>query len=241
MRLISQRSTVGDEHFGNSFVTTILPQKDNPHRVFYLRQTDGGREVPLTIVAAAQFLSFFSWNRRGKFVSPNTLAADFQLAVGLQVADVGPRFASGVLFAMNVVEVFGTGKIAVKRKIARDFSLTDPVDQLSEQDSMILKFLAGCFTLLSLFEPPEFQRIMLAAGRNIIGNQIIVGDLMPSFGMIPKPADVGDPFPVVIDQYIIQGDNTLLVVAGGGVCLQQFSSGFRSALQHPSRLRSRTG
>ena len=106
---------------------------------------------------------------------------------------------------------------------------------------MILKFLAGCFTLLSLFEPPEFQRIMLAAGRNIIGNQIIVGDLMPSFGMIPKPADVGDPFPVVIDQYIIQGDNTLLVVAGGGGLFAAVSSGFRSALQHPSRLRSRTG
>ena len=65
------------------------------------------------------------------------LAADFQLAIGLQIADVGPRLALLILLFVNVVEVLRTGKIAVKREVAGNFSLANPVDQLPKQHAVI--------------------------------------------------------------------------------------------------------
>ena len=121
---------IGQQNFSRRLVAAVLPQDHDPHRMRDLGQTNGARVIPLPIGAATKLLAFFSVDRSGEFVGADRAASNFQLAIGLQVTDVAPRLAAIVLFAVKMVEVFGTGKIAVKREVARNLPLADPVDQL---------------------------------------------------------------------------------------------------------------
>jgi len=55
-------SPIGNENLRYFFVMSILPNQDDPHRMFDLRQTDCGCEVPLAIVALPQLLTIFTRN-----------------------------------------------------------------------------------------------------------------------------------------------------------------------------------
>ena len=204
-----QTSTVRYEHLGQRFIPTVVPNQDDPYRMFDLRQTDRGREVPLTIVATPQLLAVLTRYRRSEVSNANALAADFELAIGLEVSDVGSRFARLVFVFMDVVEVLGTGKIAVKREIARNVALTNPVDQLAEQHAVVLERFASRFALLAFLEAAKLQRIVLTTRADIVDKQIIVGDLVPILGVVPKPADVLDSFAVVVNQYVVQGNELI--------------------------------
>ncbi len=70
-----------------------------------LWQANGRGKVPLTIVAMAKFLAICARNRGGKFVNADRSATHFDLAIRFQVANVSPRFAACVLFAVNVIKV----------------------------------------------------------------------------------------------------------------------------------------
>jgi len=161
--------------------------------MFDLRQTDRGREVPLTIVATPQLFAIFTRNGCREFVGPNALATDFQFTIGFQIADVGPRFALLILLFVNVVEVRRAGKIAVKRKIAGNFSLANPVDQLPKQYAVILERFAGRFALVAFLEAAELQRVVFAVGANVVGKQVVVGDLVPLLGMVPAAWSQNQP------------------------------------------------
>lgn len=79
---------------------------------------------------------------------------------------------------MHVVEALGTGKIAVKREVAGDLAFANPIHELSEQDAVIYKSFAGGFRLLTLLETKKLQRIVLAARANVVGEQVVMGDLV---------------------------------------------------------------
>ena len=49
---------------------------------------------------------------------------------------------------------------------------------------MVLERLARGFALLAFFEPAKLQRVMLAAGADVVDEQIIVGDLVAALGMV---------------------------------------------------------
>src|SRR6202140_5367456 len=138
---------IGYQDLGHGLITTLAPQEDDPHGMLHLRQADPGGVVPLALVAATQFPTLFAGNRRGPLVRSDRLAADLQLAIGLQIADVGPRIAPPVQLAVDVVEVLRTGKIAVKREIAGNLVLADPVNQLAKQSAMVLELFAGRLAL----------------------------------------------------------------------------------------------
>lgn len=44
---------------------------------------------------------------------------------------------------------------------------------------------------------------MLPASANVIGNQVIVGDLIALLGMVPAPSRVLDELSVVVDQHVV--------------------------------------
>ena len=167
----------------------------------------------------------------------HTFALPLDLAVELQVAHVAPRPAEAVLLGVDVVEVLGVGEVAVEREIAGNFPLAHPIDQLAEQLRVVLERLAGGLALLALLEAAELQRIMLAAGANVIDEQVVVGDLVALLGVVPKPAHVLDELAVVVDQRVVDGDHALVAVAGAGILLQFLQSPFVQRLLVPVDLR----
>jgi hypothetical protein len=189
---------IGNQDLSWHFVAPVLPQDDDPYRVRDVWETHGARVIPLPIVTATKLLAFFSVDRSGEFVGADRSAANLQFAIGLQVSHVGPRLASFVLLTVNMVEIFGTGKIAVEREIARNLPITDPVDQLSKQNAVVFEFFTGCFALFSLFETAELEWIVFAVAAHVVGNQVIMGNLVP-LSMVPKPADIVDQFAIMVN------------------------------------------
>ena len=54
--------------------------------------------------------------------------------------------------------------------------------------------------------------------------------------MIPKPANIVDQFAIVVDQGVVNRDDTILAVAGGRVVLEPFQALLIQTLGLPRRL-----
>ena len=121
---------------------------------------------------------------------------------------------------MDVVEDLGVGEVRVHSEVAGDLPLTDPVDQLTAQDRVVAERLLQGLADLLLAEEPELQGIMLAAGADVVGEEVVLGDLVPLLGVVPEPPGVGDQHAIAIDQGIVDGDDPLVAVASGGVLLE---------------------
>ena len=230
---------VGDQDFARFRVTAVIPEDDDPHLVIHLGDVERGGEVPLPVVAATEFLAVFRRNRRCQGVGTQFLPLPLQFPIELQVAHVGPRPPMLVLLGVDVVEVVGVGEIAVEREIAGNFPLADPIDQLAEQHRVILERLAGGLALLPLLEAAELQRVMLAAGANVVDEQVVMGDLVAVLGVVPKPPHVLDELAVVVDERVVQRDHALVAVAGRRVALQQFESPLVECLLVPGDFREK--
>ncbi len=70
----------------------------------------------------------------------------------------------------------------------------------------------------------EVQRKVLATGAHIIGEDVVVGNFVALFGVVPEPAGVLDQFAVVVDEDVVDGDNTLIVVACVGIFLEDIQA-----------------
>ena len=119
-----------------------------------------------------------------------------------------------------MVQVLGVAEVAVEREVTGDVSFADPVDQLTEQDRVIFKRFARGRALIPLLEPAEHQRIMLAAGTDIIGDEIVMSDLVALLRVVPEPADILEELSVVVDEHIVARDHALMAVARVGRFLQ---------------------
>src|SRR3712207_9000388 len=71
------------------------------------------------------------------------------------------------------------------------------------------------FPYTTLFRS-KVERVVLARGANVVGDQVVVGDLVPLRGVIPEPADVVDELACVVDQGVVHGDGAVVAVAGVG-------------------------
>src|SRR3990167_576281 len=190
------RRPVADQNLSRFGVVAVIPDDDDPHLVVYLGDMQRAGEAPLPLVAAAQFLAVFRWNRRRQFIHAPYFPLPLDLAIELEVAHVGPRLAVPARLRVDVIQIFGVGEVAVEGEFSGDFPLADPIDQLAEQLRVVLKRLARGFTLFSLLEAAELQRIVLAAGANVIDKKVIVGDLVTFFGVVPEPPHVLDELAV---------------------------------------------
>ena len=77
---------------------------------------------------------------------------------------------------------------------------------------------------------------MLAAGADVVDEEVVLGDLVPLLGVVPEPAGVGDQLAVAVDQGVVDGDDALVAVAGGGVLLEPFQSSLVERLDVPGDL-----
>src|SRR5512135_1334925 len=159
-----------------------------------------------------------------------------QLAVGLQVADIAPRSPEAIFLAGDVIEHFHTGEVTVHREVARDLPLAHPVDQLAAQSGMVAERLLQRLADLLLAEEPELQRVVLTTGADVIDEEVVLGDCVPLLGVVPVPSGVGDQQSLPIDQGVVDGDHTLVAVAGGGVLLEPFPSSRVEGLDIPHGL-----
>jgi hypothetical protein len=117
------------------------------------------------------------------------------------------------LLAVNVVEDGGVGEVAVHGEGARDVPLVHPIDQILEQLGVVGERNLVRLTLLLLAEAAELQGVVLAGGADVVGDQVVVGDLVAFLGVVPEPADVVDELAVVVDQGVVDGDDPVVAVA----------------------------
>jgi hypothetical protein len=213
---------IGYQNFAGFFVSFFVPNNDNPHFVVDAGDMQAHGEVPLLLVSAMEGFAALGIDLGGQFVGADDFALPLQLAIEFQVANVSAGPAETILLGMDVVQDLGIRKIAVESEIPGDFPLADPIDQLATELSMVEEFLAGSIALLPLAEAAEFQWIVLPAAAYVIGEQIVVGDFVSPFGMVPEPPYILDELPVVIDQHIVDGNDPTVCVFRAGVALQQF-------------------
>ena len=84
------------------------------------------------------------------------------------------------------------------------------------RDELDAPFLTSFF----FDKPVELQRVMLARGADIVGDDIVVGDLVPLFGVVPEVAGIFDQFAVVVHQDVVDGNHPLGTIPRAGVLLQ---------------------
>ena len=119
-----------------------------------------------------------------------------------------------------MVEILRVGKPTVEGKISRDVVCHHHVDELSEQDIVITEDQVAFFTPLALYEAAKLKGVVLAASAYVIRDQIVVSNLVPFLGVIPAISYLVDSLPIMIDQHIVQGDDTLCTITGRRIFLE---------------------
>ena len=214
----------------------IAPQDHDPHLVFHFRDPHRRREIPLPSIAQPHFLAILRRDRGGQVAGLDDPTLPLQIAVSLQVADVASGPPELVGLGMDVIEHLGAGEVTVHGEVAGDVPLTNPVDQLAAQDGMVAERLLEGFADLLLAEEAEFQRVVFAAGANVVDEEVVLGDLVPFLGVIPEPAGVGDQLAVPVDQGVVDGDDAVVARAGERVLLEPFQSSLVERLDIPGDL-----
>ena len=115
--------SIRHQNFGWQLIPPIAPQDHDAYRMRHLWQPHGGCVIPLTIIAATDFLFLLSFDRCSKLTGVDRATTNLQFAIGFQVTHVTARFTMTVLLGVNMVKVLRTGKIAVKRERSGNFLL----------------------------------------------------------------------------------------------------------------------
>jgi len=210
---------IGDQHLAWLGVARSLPEHHNPYCVLDAGNADTLGEVALLLAVDSRFAS----TQRSQFaLHPLTgfpvLTIDTDGAIELQIADVIGAVAVGV------VEDVGMGEVTVEGELARNILLDDPINQFLTQNGVVLEGRAIRDTGILLAEAAELQRVVLARGADVVGNQVVVGDQMALLGMIPEPASIFNQLAVMVDQRVINRDHTMRGVVGARVALQQIEA-----------------
>ena len=220
-------------------VAPMIPNNQRSHFVIHLRNVHGASEIPLPLVATANFLAGFRRDRGGQLVGSQRLAFPFHFAIEFQVANISPRLIVPVAFRVNVIQIFGMREIAIEDEISRYFPLASPIHQLTKQLAVILESFAGGLTLVAFFEAAEIQWVMLTVGANIVGEQVVLCNLVTLFSMIPIPAHVLDELAVVIDEAVVESNRAVFTVGGRRIFLQQLQPPLIEQRLIPIRLREK--
>ena len=148
----------------------------------------------------------------------------------VEVADVA------AVVGVDMIEVFGVGEPAIEREIAGDVALDRLVDQFTKHFIVIVEGLAAFGASFALHESAKVKRIMLAAGADVVGDEIVVGNFVSLLGVVPEIADILDAFADVIDERIVDGDDAVGAVASRRFLLQPVQPLLIQLLNIPIRL-----
>lgn len=209
---------VRHEDLSRCLAVVSFPQDHQAHAMIDAGDADTLAEVQLFLAIDDHGLAIFGFDQRRDLLGLERLPLERHLSVELQIADV----TAAVI--VNVVEIVRVGEPAIERKILGNFVFDHPVDQIAEHRVVIDERIAFEFAMLPFDEPAEVQRIMFPApgtsGTDIVGDQIIMGDLMALLGVIPEPVDILDELAVVVDQHVVQSDHAVRAVPRGRIGLQ---------------------
>ena len=134
---------------------------------------------------------------------------------------------------MRVIHDLGVGEVTVPGENAGNVAFANPVDQLYAVLGMILECFAGFLALFAFLESSKLKRIVLAAGADVVDEQVVVGNFVALLGVIPEPADVLDALARVVDEHVIDGNHALVAVARGGILLKAIEPAFVESLDVP--------
>src|SRR5512135_407481 len=215
---------IGHQDLAGLVIVPVPPENHDPNLVLHVGDPHGHREVPLPSVTDPHLLAITCGDRGRQIVGLDDLSLPLQLAVALEVADVAPRLAQAILLAVNMIEDLGAGEVRVHRQVAGDLTLTNPVDQFTAQYSVVAKRLIQSLTYLLLAEEPELEGIVLAAGADIVGEEVVLSNLVSFFGVVPVPPGVGNQQAVAIDQGVINRNDALVAVPRRGIFLELLQS-----------------
>src|SRR6516162_11057060 len=198
---------IGHQDLAGIRIVLVPPENHDPNLVLHVGDAHAHREVPLPSLTDPHLLAITCGDRGRQIVGLDDPSLPLQLAVTLEVADIPPGPSQAILLAVNVIEDLSAGEVRVHREVAGDLALTNPVDQLTTQGSMVAELLFQGLADLLLAEQAELQGVMLAAGADVVGEEIVLGDLVPLLRVVPEPPRVGDQHSVAIDQGIIDGND----------------------------------
>ena len=227
---------VGYQNLAGFFVSFFVPNNNYPHFVVDSGYMQGHGEMPLLFSSTMERFAAFGIDLGGEFVGADYLALPLDLAIEFQVADIAARPVETIFLGMNVIQYLRVGEIAVEGEIAGNFPLADPIDQLATEFGVVEEFLAGGLALFPFAEATKFQGIVLSAGTHVVGEQIIVGNLVPLVGVIPEPSCILDVLSVVVDQNVVDGNHTAIRILRAGIPLQPFQPSFVECLRVPIHL-----
>ena len=91
--------SIGDENLTGLLVSSIIPDDHDSHLVIHVGNANRAGEVPLPLVAAADFFASFGRDRRGELFGLQFFAPNSDLAVELQVAHITARLSESILLA----------------------------------------------------------------------------------------------------------------------------------------------
>lgn len=220
---------VGNQHFACLRRVSARPEHKHAHPVVDVGDANGLGEVPLGVVADGELGAHKRSQGLGPGAHRGRLPADRDHAIELQVADVAPTVS------LDVVHDWPVGEVTVEGEITRNVLSHNPIDQLLREVGVVLEGM-GVIALLALAGAPEVERIVLSGGVHVVDEQVIVGDAVPLVSVVPEPADILDQLPVVVNQRVVEWNDTVLAVAGGRVVLQPFEALRIQTVGFPRRL-----
>ena len=189
-------------------VVLLVPEDYNPYLMVYRRYPHALGEHPLSQIADHHQLATVRLYPGSHLLRLHLSPLELHLPVELQVPHI--RTAQTV----NMVEVLCTGKPAIKGEIPRDTLAHSPIYQPTKEYLVVLKRNLLFLATLPLNETTELQRIMFPSGTDVVDDQVVMGDLIPLFGVIPEVTDVLDQGATMINQDIVYSNDSLGAVAG---------------------------
>ncbi len=206
--------SVGDQRLSGFCIVTFVPENHDANLVIHSRDANTDRKVPLAGFADLDELAVLGIDLCGQILDVEFLALEDNLTVKFQIANIVSRQA------VDIVQVILVSEPTIKGEVAGDVVGNTPIDQLSKENVMVSEFDLSFFTMILLDKSVEFQGIMLSRGTHVVDDQVIMGNLVALFCVIPKIACIFNQLPVVIDQDIVNRDDSLGTEACVGLLLQ---------------------
>jgi len=213
-------------------VTMLTHSKDGRHwsrpQVLFPIYPLANEKAEITYPYMHQRMGFYM-APNGRFLTMGFYGSPYGDGIGRVVREIRPDDSLGPIYFIRVNDTW-KGPLLYPSDGRQTFPcpLTrTALPQLTHQDAVRQEdqvHVAGLTTAVPdltfahaqmlLAVPIKLQWIMLAGRTDVVGNDIVMGNLVSLFSMIPEAAGVLNVFAIVINQSVVDGNNALRAVTG---------------------------
>jgi len=136
---------------------------------------------------------------------------------------------------MDVVEDLSGGEVAIEGEIPGNASLDHIIDQLDTKLRVSLELLGP--VVVFLLKSPPLDGVVRSKRGDIVGDEVVVRDLVALFGMIPQPAHILDELSGMTHQNVVDGDHSFWVVPCGLIILKYLKPSVIEGMNIPLDIR----